>query len=61
MVYAHWQAYATSAQQVYGPNAARIVIASDLVYNDETDVLSITDRNVFDSAGCLLESNGLND
>ena len=61
MVYAHWQAYATSAQQVYGPNAARIVITSDLVYNNETDVLSIIDRNVFDSAGCLLEPDGLND
>ena len=60
-VYARWQAYATFAQQVYGPNAARIVVASDLVYNDETDVLSITDLNVFDSAGRLLEPDWSND
>ena len=44
-----------SRSRSIGPSAAHIVVDSDLVYNDETDVLSITELNVFDSAGRLLE------
>lgn len=54
-VYERWQAYAAYAHRIYGPRAARVVVGSDLVYNDETDILSITELDVFDEAGLLLE------
>jgi hypothetical protein len=53
-VYERWQAYAAYAYRIYGPRAARVVVGSDLVYNDETDVLRITRLDVFDSSGALL-------
>lgn len=53
-VYERWQAYAAYAYRVYGPRAARVVVSSDLVYNDETDVLRITRLDVFDFSGALL-------
>lgn len=54
-MFLRWQAYAAHALQVYGPNAARITVTSDLVYNDETDVLRIIDLSVFDASGAALE------
>lgn len=49
-VYERWKAYAAYAYQVYGPRAAQVVVASDLVYNDETDVLQITRLDVLDAS-----------
>lgn len=49
--YERWQAYAAYARNIYGARAARIVVAGDLVYNDETDVVQITQLEVFDAAG----------
>lgn len=56
-----WQAYAAFALKVYGPAAARVIVAGDLVYNDETDVLRITDFEVFTADGEELPSDWRSD
>jgi hypothetical protein len=52
--YERWRVFVEYALKVYGSAADRIVVETNMIYNDESDVLSITRLDVFDQFNCSL-------